>query len=839
MLIKKYVSMEKTDNGYLIHADTADVMIVFMTEHIVRIRTSFDKTFRESSYALVTTAWEDDLDELLSEERKRIEPALVEVEETDKKITFTTKEMVLTLRKDPFSFVLKDLQGNLIYKDLKERAYEKDHLGRLFHYTCMDPQKDHFYGFGEKTGHLDKKGRRMRMSPKDAIGHDPEIGEPLYKHIPFYMRTDENTGKTVGFFYNNAHDSVFDMGNEISGYWERYAYYQVDGGDLDLFLIYGPDAKRVVDGYTYLTGRPALPTKQSLGYTASTMYYAELDENCDEEIYQVILKHFDEKIYIDNFWLASGYSAGEEDKLRYIFNWNRKRFPDPEGFFQKMEEMGINVIPNMKPGILPKHPYMDTFVKNDVFVKTPDGQKDYEGRWWGGQGKFVDFTSESGRNTWKELLKKTLLAKGSKTVWNDNCEYDGIEDRKAICDNNGKGGTMEDLKIIHSNMMAYVGKEALNEMYPTERPYIINRAGYAGIQRYAQVWGGDNLTDWRTVKFNIATILGMGLSGVPNMGCDIGGFAGPAPEGELLLRWIQSGVFQPRFCMNSANSDNTVTQPWMYEEHLEHIREAFALRYRMMPYLYSLMRQAHETGVPAMRPLFLEFPDDTLCYGDEHMTFMFGPSVLVANVVEKDAKTRTLYLPKGSLWYDMNDKYKCYEGGQSITIPVDFGTIPMFLRGDAVFMTTEDVHQASTDVMKSLDFIISAEKGTSFLYYDDDGHSKDYESGVYKRTWISVTPGEKITISFDSEGTYEDPVEKMTLRVMSKDKGALYVSVDGEQLPRFLVKDNLDEANKGWYYDLSTRMVLIKTERPHKEKFDIIISREKFDLIGMEQEEEF
>lgn len=839
MLIKEFRSMEKTDNGYLIHADTADIMIVFMTEHIVRIRTSFDKTFRESSYALVTTAWEDELDELLSDERKRIDPVMVEVEETDRKITFTTKEMVLTLRKAPFSFVLKDLQGNLIYKDLKERAYEKDHLGRLFHYTCMDPQNDHFYGFGEKTGHLDKKGRRMRMSPKDAIGHDPEIGEPLYKHIPFYMRTDERTGKTVGFFYNNAHDSIFDMGNEISGYWERYAYYQVDGGDLDLFLIYGPDAKRVVDGYTYLTGRPALPTKQSLGYTASTMYYAELDENCDEEIYKVIKKHFDEKIYIDNFWLASGYSAGEEDKLRYIFNWNRKRFPDPEGFFQKMEEMGINVIPNMKPGILQKHPYMDTFVKNDVFVKTPDGEKDYEGRWWGGKGKFVDFTSVSGRDTWKELLKKNLLAKGSRTVWNDNCEYDGIEDRKAVCDNNGKGGTMEDLKIIHSNMMAYVGKEALKEMYPNERPYIINRAGYAGIQRYAQVWGGDNLTDWRTVKYNIATILGMGLSGVPNMGCDIGGFAGPAPEGELLLRWIQSGIFQPRFCMNSANTDNTVTQPWMYEEHLENIREAFALRYRMMPYLYSLMRQAHETGVPAMRPLFMEFPSDPRCYSDEHMTFMFGPSVLVANVVEKDAKTRTLYLPKGSLWYDMNDKYKCYEGGQIINIPVDFGTIPMFLRGDAVFMTTEDVHQASTDVMKSLDLIISAEKGSSFLYYDDDGHSKDYESGVYKRTLISVSPGEKITISFDSEGTYEDPVEKMTLRVMSKEKGALYVSVDGEQLPRFLVKDNLDEAGQGWYYDLSTRMVLMKTERPHKEKFDIIVSREKFDLIGMEQEEEF
>lgn len=837
MLLKEFVSMEKTDNGYLIHGDAADIMIVFLDDHVVRMRTSFDKTFRESSYALVTTAWEDELDELLSEERTRVEAVDVPYEETDKKITFSTKKLILTLRKNPLSFVLTDREGNLLYKDLKERAYEKDHLGRLSHFTCINPEKDHFYGFGEKTGHVDKMGRRMRMSPKDAIGHDPEFGEPLYKHIPFYIRAQRDSGRSVGLFYNNAHDSVFDMGIEISGYWDRYAYYQVEGGDLDLFVVYGPDMKKVLDGYTWLTGRPALPTKQSLGYTASTMYYAELKERCDEEIYKVIDKHFKEKIYIDNFWLASGYSAGEEDKLRYIFNWNRKRFPDPEGFFQKMESMGINVIPNMKPGILPNHPYREVFEKNDVFVKTPDGQSDYQGRWWGGTGRFVDFTSEAGRNTWKELLKETLLAKGSKTVWNDNCEYDGVEDRRALCDNNGKGGTMEELKIIHSNMMAYVGKKALAEMYPEERPYIINRAGYAGIQRYAQVWGGDNLTDWRTVKFNIATILGMGLSGVPNMGCDIGGFAGPAPEGELLLRWIQSGVFQPRFCMNSANTDNTVTQPWMYAEHLPEIQEAFALRYRMIPYLYSLMRQAHESGVPAMRPLFLEFPKDPDCYGDQHMTFMFGPSVLVANVVEKGAKHRSLYLPKGASWYDMNDRYKVYEGGQTITIPVEEQSIPMFLRSDAVFMTSEDIHQASTDVMRSLDFIISADRGSSFLFYDDDGRTKGYEDGVYSRTGIRVDAGERIVITFQKEGSYEDTVTDLTLQVLSKEKGALWVSVDGHMLPRFLVKENLDESLEGWYYDLSTRSVLVKAKKPKKDHFEIIVSREKFDLIGMEQEE--
>src|SRR5699024_5984535 len=139
--------------------------------------------------------------------------------------------------------------------------------------------------------------------------------------------------------------------------------------------------------------------------------------------------------------------------------------------------MGINVIPNLKPGILPNHPYMNEFIKNDCFIKTPDGKDDYVGRWWGGEGKYVDFTSEAGRNTWKELLKHKILKKGVKTVWNDNCELDGIEDRSALCVGDGRERTMAELKIIHSNMMAYVAKQAIEEIYPNQRPYIINRAG--------------------------------------------------------------------------------------------------------------------------------------------------------------------------------------------------------------------------------------------------------------------------------------------------------------------------------------------------------------------------
>ncbi len=838
MLLRTCRSIEKNDCGYLIHGDAADVLLVFMSDDVIRIRVHFDRTkpMEEESYTLVTTAWPDRMDELLAGERTRIQALDVPMEENEKEAVFCTKTLRLVLNKKPFSFSLYTAEGELIYQDLRERAFERDQLGRLTHYSKTDRELDHFYGFGEKTGHLDKKGRRLRMSPKDAIGHDPEIGDPMYKHIPFYIRINERQRYAMGLFYHNSYDCVFDLGQELSGYWERYCYYQTDGGDIDLFLLNGPTMAQVLEHYTWLTGRSALPTKQSLGYCASTMYYAELEKDCDQEIYKVIDKHEKEDVLIDNFWLASGYSSGEEDNLRYVFNWNHKRFPDPKAFFAEMNARGINVIVNLKPGILKRHPYMDLFKKNDVFIKTPDGQEDYLGRWWGGEGRFVDFTGPAGRNTWKQLLEENILKMGTKTVWNDNCEMDGVEDREAQCDFEGKKGTMAELKILHSNLMAYVAKQALAEVYPGERPYIINRAGYAGIQRYAQVWGGDNLTDWRTLKFNIATIVGMGLSGCANMGCDIGGFAGGAPEAELLLRWIQSGVFQPRFCLNSANNDNTVTQPWMYEENLPYVREAYALRYRMLPYLYSLMYEANQNGLPVMRPLFLEFPEDVNTYTDQNLTFMYGKSVLVANVVEKGATTRRVYLPAGCKWYDMNDNLREYAGGQTIEVPVGPGSIPMFLRGSAIFVTSEDVKKILRDTTKQLDLLVAAETDTSFVLYDDDGHTEDYKQGVYAKTTIQVTAGDQTKIRFVTEGSYPSPVERLTVKLVSKAKGAFWCTVDGQPVPRFIVRDGWEEAETGWYYNLSDRTIWLKCPRPKKDDFTIVISTEKFDLIGMAED---
>ena len=172
----------------------------------------------------------------------------------------------------------------------------------------------------------------------------------------------------------------------------------------------------------------------------------------------------------------------------------------------------------------------------------------------------------------------------------------------------------------------------------------------------------------------------------------------------------------------------------------------------MLPYLYSLMREASVDGLPVMRPLFLEFPDDPACYTDESLTFMYGPAVLVANVVEKGAKTRKLYLPKGCTWYDMNDQLRAYEGGQTIEVPVDLSSIPMFLRGSAIFCTSDDVKRILKDTVRQLDLLIAAEEDVCFTYYDDDGHSEDYKRGSYAETEITVKASDRTRIRFEKHG---------------------------------------------------------------------------------------
>ena len=825
-------TVAKKDNYFSVMTNSVEIRILFLTDSILRIRAGFDGDFAEESYSLVMTAWEDRMDDFLKGRRTRVEAADAVLSDGDREAVIEGRILKVVVEKEPFRICVYDKEGTLLHADIVDLAYMEDSNHRRIHTSEISPE-DCFYGFGEKSGSFNKAQKFMSMSPKDAMGYNPRETDSLYKHIPFYIKLNRGTRKAVGYFYHNTCECDFDMGREKSNYWKPHSRYRTDGGDIDLFLIAGPSVRQVVERYTDLTGKSAMLPRYALGYLGSSMYYPELDNDCDDAILDFIDTTREEKIPVDGFQLSSGYCTVETDKgiKRCVFTWNKKRFKDPREFFAQMEKRGVTVSPNVKPGILLIHPKLDEMKAKGMFIKASGSDEPGIGTWWGGKGVFADFTNPSTRTYWKEMLKENVLEYGTSSVWNDNCEYDSLVDKDCRCDFEGKGGTIGQLKSVMSNIMCHITDEAIHETFTNTRPYIVCRSGHCGIQRYAQTWAGDNLTCWDSLKYNIATILGMSLSGVANQGCDIGGFYGPSPEAELMVRWIQNGIFQPRFSIHSTNTDNTVTEPWMYGDCTDYIREAIGLRYQLSPYLYSLMERAHETGLPIMEPMCSAFQEDVKCY-EEGVDFMLGDSLLVANVVEKGAVSRKVYLPEGETFYDFYTR-SAYEGGRTVELPVDLGSIPLFVRSGAIIPMAEDrLDNLKTQQAEHLRILCAADRDGRFELYEDDGISMDYEKGGCLKTSITMTAGERTVLDFHQEGHYETAVKTLYLDMIHREKAPYWVKADGETIPHFLHRRKFEDADCGWYYSQRLKSVQIKYPNPKKD-YQVIVSFEQFDLIGM------
>lgn len=833
MRLCKYVkTVEARENYYSIITNSIEIRLFFLTDNIVRIRAGFDGDFTEESYSLILTAWQDRMDDLMERYRKRISTASAVLSMLDTEYIIQGKALRVSIEKEPFRICIFDADGTMLHADIPELSYMEDSNLRRIH-TSEIAEDDCFYGFGEKTGEWNKAEHFMSMSPKDAMGYNPKKTDSLYKHIPFYIKLNRGTKKAVGYFYHNTYECDFDMGREKSNYWKLHSRYRSDGGDIDLFFITGPSIRQVVSRYTDLTGKPVLLPRYALGYLGSSMYYPELESDCDDAILEFIDTTVEEGIPVDGFQLSSGYTAQETRAgvKRCVFTWNEKRFKNPEDFFAQMKKRGIVVSPNVKPGLLLVHPKLEELKAKGIFVKDSEDKDAGIGAWWGGKGVFADFTNEKTRVAWKEMLKENILLKGTNSIWNDNCEYDSLVDKDCQCDFEGRGGSIGQLKSIMPNLMCHITDEAIHEAYKNIRSFIICRSGHCGIQRYAQTWAGDNLTCWDSLKYNIATILGMGLSGVANQGCDICGFYGPAPEAELMVRWIQNGIFQPRFSIHSTNYDNTVTEPWMYSGYTQYVREAIKFRYRLIPYLYSLMARAHETGIPYMEPMCSAFQQDTNCY-NEGVDFMLGDSLLVANVVEKGASIRTVYLPDEEVFYDFYTREK-YKGGRVIEIPVELGSIPLFIRdGGIIPFASSQLHNLMTQKEQGLYIICAAGRDGTFMLYEDDGYSMEYENGNYLKTQIIMTAGEITVLEFLREGRYVTTINTIQLDIIHREKAPFWVSVDNKMLKHYLHRKKFDESSSGWYYSQTLKSVQMKYPNLSK-NYRVVISFEQFDMIGM------
>ena len=790
--------------------------IWFMGDGVVRIRTSFGNSFPEESLSLIRTAWADLYDQLLGQERQHVIALQPEIDDREpNQLTVSCDGLVIKVLCDPFSISCGRAGAAPSFRDVPGRAYTY-RSGRINHSFCLDECS--YYGFGEKTGRLEKTGAKMRMSNKDACGYDPIHTDPLYKHVPWFIKLSPDGQEACGVYYNTSADCEFDIGCEYNGYWPRMGQFSSFAEEVDIFYIAGPSMKDVVKRFCRLTGcAPMLPL-YAYGYLGSTMYYSELPENCHREILNFVAKTRRMGIPCTNFHLSSGYTTDSTGK-RNVFSWNPDKFPDPKGFISAMHERGVTVTPNIKPALLTSNPLYNTFRQAGAFIYTPSGEP-YVTQFWGGKGSFVDFTNPVGRSLWQHHMKENLLDYGICSVWNDNNEFD-ISDDEAICYNEGNPTPACQLRARLPMLMNITAKHVLEKTYPTMRLYQVTRSGNTGIGRYAQTWTGDNYTSWESLRHNIATILGCSLSGISQTGSDIGGFAGPAPDAELFVRWVWFGVLLPRFSIHSANNDNTVTEPWMYPEMMDAIRAAFRLRSSLMPYLYALGRHAHLTGEPILRPMLYEFPNDpAVRYKD--IDFMLGEGLLAANVVEEGNTSRSVYLPQGEVFYDFYTR-KCYQGGQSISVAAPLTSTPLFQRGGSII----PLQEADTITMW-----MCPDKPCSFTLYEDDGISNDDQNGCHRTTEYALSKDNKIiTVSCKESGSYI-PTQRISFNIQCAQMAPNEIYCNGEKLPQILDEEAFRKADIGWHYFHSGKICSVKYGNG-RDISKLLINYDKFDLIRM------
>ena len=592
--------------------------------------------------------------------------------------TIATGALQVHIAADPLVLQWQLPSGTTVARDRATSAYfESTRTGAVRHYLQREPA-ERYYGLGDKTGPLNLHGRRLRTLALDSLGYNPANGDPLYKHWPFVL-TRATNGTWHGMYYDTLAACTFDLGQEHDNYHDLFRYVEIDDGDLDYYFMVGATPAQVISQFVRLIGGTHLPPRWSIGYAQTAMDLADAPD-AQQQLNTFIDTAVAQGVPVSSFHYGSGYSSC--GKRRYVFTWNHSKFPDPKSLNAKFHSSGMRLVANLKPCLLDDHPAYDEVKQLGGFVHDDKHKQPVIEQFWDGVGAHLDFTHPAAIAWWQKGLKAQVLDYGIDTGWNDNNEY-AIMDDDAQCHGFGNPLPMHRARPLHALLMTRATFEAQLQHQPNEPVFTVTRGGPPGLQRYAQTWSGDNSTSWESLRWNIRTGLQMSLSGMFNVGHDVGGFSGPVPEPELFVRWVQACALNPRMVMNSWKTDGTVNLPWMHESVKAEVIAAIRLRYRLLPYLWSLFERAHQHHEPIIRPTFYSFPDDAQCFADCD-DFMLGDALLVVPVVTQGATTRSLYLPKGpDHWQDFYTG-KHFAAGQWHTVDAPLSMLPLFVRSGAV-----------------------------------------------------------------------------------------------------------------------------------------------------------
>lgn len=627
----------------------------------------------------------------------------------------------------------KTLYTFTIFQDLKKNKV----------YVVARYNNERFFGLGEKTGDFELTGRGFQMWNSDTYKYKHDT-DPIYASVPFYLAITDDY--QYGVFFDSPARSYFNMKAD------DYSYSVVDS--VADFYVFAGEPNSIIGQYSDLTGRPLLPPLYALGFHQSRYSYTN-----QAQVLSVAQKFHDADIPLEVIYLDIGFMSNN-----MAFTYDSRKFPSPKKMIAQLKKMGITTVAIVDPGIRvdKKYPVYTSGKELDVYCKykTRKGKiKDYRGAVWPGMCNFPDYTKPAAIKWWGEQYKP-LLDLGVEGFWNDMNEPSVFSGAKGtmpsyvIQDNFGNPMIHKFLHNIYGQTMIEATKSGVESLTDNKRIFILTRSGYAGMQRTAFIWTGDNTSLWRHLKMNLSMAMGLGLSGVPFSGADIGGYTG-SPSSELFTRWVQLGAFIP-FMRDHTETGTRFQEPYVFEKNIDTIRKYIKLRYKLLPYLYTAVFKTHNTGLPIVKPMFL-------VYGNKYLNtdkqFMFGDSMLIVPVFDKLKKQKTVdvVIPEG-LWYDFHTGDKIKSGTNTLTATID--DIPIYIKAGTILpLYTADVK--STIELKSKGDILlkiypDKTGSATCTLYEDDGESFDYKKGDYLLSTIEfalASDGAKISIK--QEGKFK------------------------------------------------------------------------------------
>ena len=782
------LSFAKTDNSVTFNCrDNSQVQLTILAPDLVRVRVSFTKPMpiRDHSWAIAREKWETPRWNL---------------REAAESVTISTDEIEVVVHRSPLLIEFRDARTHdLINADEQPMAY--DAKGALAE-KMFDPKAgmfvaaakklgfdEHFYGLGEKAARLDKRRDSFVNWNSDTPGYT-EGKDPIYQTIPFYVGLQR--GAAYGLFFDNSYRSYFDFGHSS----QQRTWFGAEGGELNYYFFYGPAIKKILGRYADLTGHMPLPPRWALGNQQSRWSYYP-----DTMVEEVVHQYRERDLPLDVIHLDIDYMSGYR-----VFTFDPKRFPDPKSLTEKLGRQGVKVITIVDPGVKhqPAGPnaaqltsetpelgpqdqryyVFDQGMKEKYFQHRKNGDL-FIPKVWPGDAVFVDYTLPAARRWWGDL-HRAYTDNGVAGIWNDMNEPSDFVDQTGknqmdvVSYDEGENSTHAKNRNVFALLMARATYEGLERLRPDQRPYVITRAAYAGIQRYSTMWTGDTNSTWESLALNIPMFTTLGLSGEPFVGSDVGGFIGRG-NGELLVRAYQISFLAP-FCRNHKVIDGYDQEPWRFGKYYEDIiRKYLKLRYQLLPFLYATLEESHRTGVPLFRPLVLNYQDDPNTYNldDE---FMIGNDLLAAPIVKPDLTQRLVYLPKG-VWYDYWTNKK-YAGGGMIRVDAPLETVPLFVRGGAIIPLGPPMNYVGEKPFDPLTFAIYPdEKGSATgTLYEDDGLSTAYKQGASRRTTVNAKQsgaGYLVTVSAP-DGPYSSGSRKLSFAIKSERPSRKVVTVTDE-----------------------------------------------------------